>query len=127
MLSKETYKFRKEHMKYRIEQMINYAYSKNKCRSQLLLMYFGEKDPNRCGYCDVCLERNRLQLSTLEFDQILIEIKTKLQEKAYSLEQLKEETSFPKEKFLKVFQWLIDNGKIVQLKNFEYRWVKKSS
>jgi len=34
--------------------MYFYAESKERCRSQILLLYFGEKDPFRCGQCDIC-------------------------------------------------------------------------
>ncbi len=36
--------------------------------------YFGEES-DRCGSCDFCLERNELDMSKLEFDVILEEIK----------------------------------------------------
>lgn len=39
----------------------------------ILLSYFGEKETKRCGKCDVCLERNKLELSEREFD-IALEI-----------------------------------------------------
>ena len=41
----------------------------------ILLDYFGEES-DRCGICDVCRERNELDLSKYEFDLILEEIKT---------------------------------------------------
>ncbi|MCK9256193.1 MAG: RecQ family ATP-dependent DNA helicase, partial [Bacteroidales bacterium] len=54
---------RKERTLSRMEAMLNYATSNNKCRSQQLLAYFGEIDTQRCGACDVCLRRNELGLS----------------------------------------------------------------
>ena len=45
-----------------------------RCRSVILLDYFGEES-DRCGICDVCRERNELDLSKYEFDLILEEIK----------------------------------------------------
>ena len=49
------YADRKEDYKNRIEQMLHYASSSDKCRSRMLLEYFGEKDAQDCGYCDVCI------------------------------------------------------------------------
>jgi ATP-dependent DNA helicase RecQ len=48
------YKFRKERFRYRIDRSMEYA-TAERCRSQLLLEYFGEKTAPRCGVCDVCL------------------------------------------------------------------------
>ena len=50
--------------------MIDYAEIDTKCRSVVLLDYFGE-NADRCGICDVCRQRNELDLSKYEFDLIL--------------------------------------------------------
>ena len=47
----------KERYRERIEKMIEYATSENRCRSRMLLHYFGQDDAKDCGQCDVCLER----------------------------------------------------------------------
>ncbi len=40
----------------RLNSIIKYATSTDKCRSALLLEYFGEKDATPCGCCDVCAD-----------------------------------------------------------------------
>ena len=60
-ISKENYEDRKLDYMRRIDAVIHYASSGHKCRSQLLLEYFGEKESVRCGKCDVCLERNEVE------------------------------------------------------------------
>ncbi|MBR3068293.1 MAG: RecQ family ATP-dependent DNA helicase [Prevotella sp.] len=47
----------KQRFEERIENMIAYATSDNKCRSRMLLRYFGEETSHDCGQCDVCLDR----------------------------------------------------------------------
>ena len=47
----------KQRFEERIEKMIAYATSVNKCRSRMLLRYFGEETSHDCGQCDVCLDR----------------------------------------------------------------------
>ena len=74
MISPDNYLHVKEKYSARLEKMIDYAESKNSCRSVMLLEYFGEES-DRCGTCDVCRERNELDLSKYEFDIILEEIK----------------------------------------------------
>ena len=56
-LSKEVYEDRKESYVQRINAMIEYAESENRCRSRMLLRYFGEKNEHNCGQCDVCLQQ----------------------------------------------------------------------
>ena len=102
--------------------MVHYAASSNKCRSQILLSYFGEKDPDRCGICDVCTRRNELDLSKFEFDLILDELKTILQNKECNLDQLVSQTKSNKNKVIRVIQWLLDNNKISTNKNDLLFW-----
>lgn len=44
---------------HRLETMIAYCENEEKCRSQLLLQYFGEQDAPDCGICDICRKRKR--------------------------------------------------------------------
>ena len=74
-ISKENYDNRKKDYLERVEAVIRYATSQTKCRSQALLEYFGEDDSPRCGKCDVCEERNILDLSKYEFDLIAGQVK----------------------------------------------------
>jgi len=90
-ISKSVYKERKEFSGKRMNAMLDYARSENKCRSLYLLAYFGETDALRCGQCDVCLERNKTGVSSYEFEQILALIKPQIQEKQISLETLIQE------------------------------------
>lgn len=77
-----------------------------------MLSYFGEKNPERCGQCDVCTRRNELDLSKYEFDIILDEIKEKLPYNLISLDELMKNLHTDEEKNLKVIRWLLDNEKI---------------
>lgn len=59
----------------RMDTMIHYATEEHRCRSQMLLMYFGEKDPFRCGQCDVCMESGDQPLNRYDHDQITSRIR----------------------------------------------------
>ena len=121
-ISRDNYNFRKTRYTERLEAMLHYASSNNKCRSQILLSYFGEKNPERCGQCDVCTRRNELDLSKYEFDIILDEIKEKLQYNLVSLDNLMNGLQTDEEKNLKVIQWLLDNEKIIKDKDDLLTW-----
>ncbi len=106
----DKYISRKRIYSQNIESVVAYATHK-KCRSQQLLFYFGDTEAERCGVCDVCTERNKLDLSKLEFDQILEQLKQKLQT-PMTTEQLIDAIKQPPEKVISVIQWLLDNGKM---------------
>ena len=55
--------------------MVAYIQNKYRCRSSFLLDYFGEENQVRCGICDVCLERNKLEMDDSEFEKIANAIK----------------------------------------------------
>ena len=56
VISKEVYEQRKEEYATRIQAMLDYC-EKDECHSRFLLNYFGEKDAQDCGKCEVCLAR----------------------------------------------------------------------
>ncbi len=120
--SVESYKFLKERYSEKLSAMVDYAESETRCRSTILLSYFGEKNPIRCGKCDVCKKRNELDLSNYEFDLILEEIRSRLSEKALLIPELANETGYSDEKFMKVFRWLLDHGKIIRTDQQRFKW-----
>lgn len=120
--SVESYKFLKERYIEKLEAMIDYAESNTRCRSTILLAYFGEKDAARCGKCDVCQQRNELDLNKYEFDLILADIKENLRERPMLIPELAREMRHSDEKFMKVFRWLLDHGKIVRDDYQRYSW-----
>lgn len=58
-LSPSVYEERKNEYGKRIDSIVEYASSMNKCRSRMLLEYFGEHTEEDCGQCDVCLCRKK--------------------------------------------------------------------
>ena len=50
------YEERKEQYTIRIHAILEYAKAIDRCRSRMLLEYFGEKSSTNCGQCDVCLD-----------------------------------------------------------------------
>lgn len=115
-ISPEVYHQRKKFSLARVEAIKKYAETNNRCRSAMLLAYFGETNGERCGHCDVCLEWNKSEVSASEFEILQTEIKSSLQNQNMSTRELLEKIpeNFNEGKFLKVLQWLIDNGKIIR-------------
>jgi ATP-dependent DNA helicase RecQ len=121
MISPDNYLNVKEKYESRLERMIEYAESETRCRSMVLLDYFGEES-DRCGICDVCRNRNELDLSKYEFDIILEDIKLILNEKSPDAEELIRLTDHPQEKVIRVIRWLLDHDKIVQDEDHKLMW-----
>ncbi len=116
-ISPEVYHQRKQFSLERVEAMKKYVVNKNRCRSTMLLAYFGEIKNEQCGHCDVCLERKRTEVSDNEFDLVLTQVKTMLQKQTMSTNELIDRIhlNLHEQKVLKVVQWLIDNEKINRL------------
>ncbi len=110
-ISKENYMDRKHDFQERIDAVIHYASSTHKCRSQMLLGYFGETESVRCGKCDVCQERNELNLSKYEFDLINDQVKKLLAAPCF-YDELLSQIKGDDEAVLKTLRWLLDNEKI---------------
>lgn len=122
-ISQENYSDRKNAARQRLDAAIGYVKNYTRCRSLILLSYFGEKTAKRCGFCDVCLNRNKLALSDLEFDNILNQIKPHLKEQPQELQDLISKVKFvDEEKTLNLMRWLIDIGKINH-QNGKFYWV----
>jgi ATP-dependent DNA helicase RecQ len=121
LISPDNYLHVKEKYEIRLKKMIEYADSDSHCRSVYLLDYFGEES-DRCGICDVCRERNELELSKYEFDIILEEIKSVLREKNPDPEELVKMIDYPEDRVIKVIRWLLDHNKIVRDRDHKLTW-----
>lgn len=123
MISPENYLHVRDKYETRLNKMIDYAESANRCRVVMLLDYFGEES-DRCGTCDICRERNELDLSKYEFDIILEEIKNILSEQSPDPAELVKRINQPEEKVIKVIRWLLDHNKITHDSNRGLIWRK---
>ncbi|QGY47322.1 RecQ family ATP-dependent DNA helicase [Maribellus comscasis] len=122
-ISKENYDLRKKDFLNRVNAVIHYATSTTKCRSQLLLGYFGEQDSIRCGHCDVCKSVEMLEISNIEFEEISKKIK-KIIEEPCSYENLLLQLSGNQEKMRQTVKWLLDNNKIVFRIDNKLEWTE---
>ena len=120
-ISPENYLKVRERYEERLQRMIDYAESDNRCRSVLLLDYFGEES-DRCGTCDVCRKRNELDLSKYEFDLILEEIKKNIASVRVDAEELVKLTGYPEDKSVKVIRWLLDHNKLQKDEDMKLSW-----
>lgn len=113
-LSKEVYEDRKGSYVQRINAMIEYAESENRCRSRMLLRYFGEKNEHNCGQCDVCLQQHQSGLKSGEFEAISQQLQALLKENPLSLQEIKDKMQVPENHLMKVVSYLVSEEIIRQ-------------
>ena len=125
-ISPEEYLQRKTNAANRLQSVINYIKSKDQCRSQQLLDYFGEKSSKRCGKCDVCQERNKMDISDQDFDEIKNLIKALIQKEPQSLQEIAFQLkTTPEERIIRVLRWLEDNDRVHKNEKQQYTWRKQ--
>ena len=114
-LTREVYEDRKESYVRRIKAMIEYAEANDKCRSRMLLRYFGEKNENNCGQCDMCIAKRQSDLRQTEFSDIGNRIRSLLSASPLTphelMEQLRDESQ---EHVKKVLSYLLAEEKLRQ-------------
>lgn len=125
-INPDSYKMLRDRFAGRIDSLIAYAQNQTKCRSQILSEYFGEKDSYRCGKCDVCTQRNELDMSKYEFDMILDVIKDSTQNPSPE-EKLIDNIKRNPDRVIRVIKFLLDNGKLVRDENGMLVWHKKKT
>ena len=111
-LRKEIYDTRKEEALTKMDAVINYAFSNDTCRSQLLLAYFGDSNTD-CGVCDVCLSKKRdKKLNSKQLKEIQNDIISLLQNKPLETSELiiKLATKHKEKNIRNMVQWLLDEN-----------------
>ncbi len=125
-ISPEEYHHRKTNAANRLQAVMNYLKTRDQCRSQQLLEYFGEKTSQRCGKCDVCQERNKMDISDREFERIKNKIRELIQKEPQSLQEIAFQLkTIPEERIISVLRWLEDNDRIHKNEKQQYSWRKQ--
>ncbi len=115
IIKEENYKALKTTALKRLRAVTEYVSTTTKCRSEILLSYFGQEETRRCGQCDVCLSRNKISLSQHEFDGVVEIIKPLLMEQNMSMDMLMSKVKgLDEDRLIKVIRWLTDSGKITE-------------
>lgn len=110
------YSFRKKQHEIRIKKAIAYV-ELPLCRSQQLLAYFGEKDSELCGICDVCLGRTSTDLDASQYEKYKEKLKALLKREKLREEEVLE--SFAARRHADVIlslSHLLDEGLVVKEK-----------
>ena len=106
-ITRDIYEERKESYITRIKAMTEYATAEDKCRSRMLLRYFGEKNEHNCGLCDVCLSKHHSGMKLGEFQEMENQIREQLETSPLSAATLLNRISGEREKAERVLSYLL--------------------
>ena len=113
-LSEDKQKENKDSETKRINFILNYCNQNSACRTEILLSYFGEHQNFRCGKCDICRQRNKLEISDLKFDKIKDQVLIILSEESKTLTEICNLIrNFREEKIIKVINFMIENSELI--------------
>ena len=106
-ITRDIYEERKESYITRIKAMTEYATAEDKCRSRMLLRYFGEKNEHNCGLCDVCLSKHHSGMKLGEFQEMENQIREQLETSPLSAATLLNSINGEREKAERVLSYLL--------------------
>ena len=108
------YRERKARQEQRLRAAISYAET-DICRSQQLVRYFGEKEAQRCGVCDVCLSRAKQPYDQHTHQQLSAKIEEILRQQARPIQELVGGfQNFTEGQVLQCLSFLLDEGFVEQ-------------
>ena len=105
--------------------MITYADSEDKCRSRMLLHYFGEKNEHNCGQCDVCLQKPKKSTDNKTYKELCTQIKEMLKASTMNSKELIQAFPNQEEEVEQVLHFLMGeeevqlNNGVLSLKNLK--------
>ncbi len=106
--------------KEKIDQVLEYVANNNKCKSEQLLQYFGEKNTRPCGKCSVC-NTSEEKLSREQMKSIYFKIVGLLEEQERSSREITENLNFPESHILYVLRVLLDREALALTHNGKYK------
>ncbi|MGV3586453.1 MAG: RecQ family ATP-dependent DNA helicase [Adhaeribacter sp.] len=109
----------------KMEAVIRYAYTPNKCRTQLLLEYFGEISDEACRICDYCLQQRKAKRALAIREQLRQQIQTFLNETNLHPNELAQQLDTKDTNYISdVISQLLEVGQVQYEADGKLKWVK---
>ncbi len=112
VITKESFDNRKKRFEDKITKVLAYATEQGRCRSRMLLHYFGEDDSHNCGCCDYCLSRSGGAMSSSDFSEMRGRVLDSLSAGSLSVSELLVRIGGEGEKVLHVLRLMQDKGEV---------------
>jgi ATP-dependent DNA helicase RecQ len=100
-----------------LQSVLQYIKDDTKCKSQLLLQYFGETKTTECGICSYCITKNKTKIDTTSLNDTIIGL-LKIQE--LNSRDIQKLTKYPKDDVIFALQNLLENDTIIVKPNNLY-------
>ena len=114
-IDEEQMSFRKNLAMDKADKMIEFASSKDRCRSRVIQSYFGEESDQNCGVCDYCLDRRKAE-AVIDEKRIL----DRISEDGTTLIELSQVINEDTEAVTVKVRELVENGRLKIVDNFIY-------
>lgn len=92
-----------------LQSVLNYIKDNSKCKSQMLLNYFGESKTSACGICSYCISKNKLKTDTTTLSEKIIDL---LKSQELNSRDIQKLTQYPKDDVIFALQNLMENDTI---------------
>ncbi len=103
---------RKKIDQVKVDEVIKYVTHKNRCRTAIILDYFGESATKNCGICDFCIEQKKKKKTVDgEYNNQILKA---LKKKSLTMEELEKEIRpLKKEEYQEVVRSMLDFSVII--------------
>ena len=121
-LDEHKWKERKNYEQEKLDKITNYISDELSCRSKLLLHYFGEKESEKCGKCDYCINEKRKKIKDSEYKDITNKLEEFLKDKELTIEEICVLIpNYHEQQLILIIQYLFDNDRVGKFGN-KYQW-----
>ena len=108
--------------KKKLDKITNYISNEGSCRSKILLHYFGEKESEKCGKCDYCINEKRKKIKETEYKEITNKLEKFLKDKELTIEEICVlMPNYNEQQLISIIQYLFDNDRVRKFGN-KYQW-----
>lgn len=112
---------RKKDYQQKLKAVLEYITNEHICRTQMLVQYFGEKEAEPCGVCDICIAQNKTGLSSHDFGHITKQIQKKLMTGPQQPDIFFKTLSTSEHTLREVLDFMMQNGTIEKTKDGRLR------
>lgn len=114
VISKTAYDDRRDRYINKIKSILDYAKEEEICRNQILLAYFGDKNTQPCGKCDICLKNKELTVTDEEFTAIRQAVLALVDQGDSTFNKVLANMPYKRGKAIKVMRTMLDNEEIIE-------------
>lgn len=105
-ISQQNYDFLKTNTLEKVEETIKYAQTQQKCRSIILMEYFGQQNATECGRCDVCYDKSQ---KIKQIKEIASKILSTIHQQNQTAQDLAKKLNYQLDDIIEAIEYLIES------------------